>query len=602
MARKLKFKRLRVKFGFLALAGFLSLIGASTAFNTNQLALALSLDELSSVSGPTAGGEEIIITGTEFLRDERVKQVVNIGRAGNYALTDFGKVFAWGLNNGSILTKKTSDEFITMPLDITDDFAGEVVASFATGVGEQSRFYALTESGKLLTWGSNAFPYVLEGMVLGALGIGNDVDWYINTPTDMTTQFGGERIKKVIASPDATYVMTESGKIFTWGVNSFGVLGIGDTGDFYVDIPTDMTTQFGSETVTEIFGGPGATFALTESSKVFAWGYNSEGILGTGNIADEFISTPTDMTERFGDERIKQIAVSSLTQRVHAISESGKVFAWGNNEFGLLGTGNTIDDLIIEPTDMAAQFGGEKIEFIDSSNSQITYAVSESGKVFAWGYNGLGILGAGDMVNDYIAAPTDMTAQFSGEKIKMIDYLEKDNWGDNWVRAIALTEPGKVFIWGLNMADWSMLGIGNITDEFIANPTEMIDRFSGLAKDLPQVTQIFFGDVEATDFEILDANRIRVKVPAHEAGAVPVTMRGLSGGMISGSSNYTYLAGGQAGQEGRENLTPRAGAQNKQTMTSVIPVYSLHIFVGISVMMGVVLRGRFRKSRSEGKY
>ena len=145
--------------------------------------------------------------------------------------------------------------------------------------------------------GSNAFPYVLEGMVLGALGIGNDVDWYINTPTDMTTQFGGERIKKVIASPDATYVMTESGKIFTWGVNSFGVLGIGDTGDFYVDIPTDMTTQFGSETVTEIFGGPGATFALTESSKVFAWGYNSEGILGTGNIADEFISTPTDMMQ-----------------------------------------------------------------------------------------------------------------------------------------------------------------------------------------------------------------------------------------------------------------------------------------------------------------
>ena len=49
MARKLKFKRLRVKFGFLALAGFLSLVGASTAFNTNQLALAVSLDELSGV-------------------------------------------------------------------------------------------------------------------------------------------------------------------------------------------------------------------------------------------------------------------------------------------------------------------------------------------------------------------------------------------------------------------------------------------------------------------------------------------------------------------------------------------------------------------------
>ena len=129
---------------------------------------------------------------------QRVKPVVNIGAAGKYALTEAGKVFAWGLNNESILTKKTSDEFITTPLDITDDFAGEVIASFATGVGEQGRVYALTESGKLLTWGSNAFPYVLEGVILGALGIGNSEDIYIDTPTDMTGQFGVKELNRCL--------------------------------------------------------------------------------------------------------------------------------------------------------------------------------------------------------------------------------------------------------------------------------------------------------------------------------------------------------------------------------------------------------------------
>lgn len=61
----------------------------------------------------------------------------------------------------------------------------------------------------------------------------------------------------------------------------------------------------------------------------------------------------------------------------------------------------------------------------------------------------------------------------------------------------------------------------------------------------PQITAITFGETEITDFEILDANTIKLRVPAHASGHVTVTLTSKQGNIITVKDGYTYLGNPQ---------------------------------------------------------
>jgi alpha-tubulin suppressor-like RCC1 family protein len=97
--------------------------------------------------------------------------------------------------------------------------------------------------------------------------------------------------------------------------------------------------------VKAIAAGNGYTLALTESGEVYAWGLNDHGWLGLGDTENRL--TPTKVA---GLGRVKAIAAG----RHHplALTESGEVYAWGSNEYGQLGLGDTEYRLI--PTKVAS--------------------------------------------------------------------------------------------------------------------------------------------------------------------------------------------------------------------------------------------------------
>jgi alpha-tubulin suppressor-like RCC1 family protein len=85
--------------------------------------------------------------------------------------------------------------------------------------------------------------------------------------------------------------------------------------------------------VKAIATGNGYTLVLTESGGVYAWGLNDSGRLGLGDTEDGL--TPTMVP---GLRSVKAIAgwAHSL-----ALTDSGEVYAWGSNEYGQLGLGDT---------------------------------------------------------------------------------------------------------------------------------------------------------------------------------------------------------------------------------------------------------------------
>lgn len=68
-----------------------------------------------------------------------------------------------------------------------------------------------------------------------------------------------------------------------------------------------------------------------------------------------------------------------------ALTSDGKMYGWGNNDYGQLGNGSNIPSA--KPK--LLYFGGEKIKQF-SCGDFFAGAVTSSGKVYTWGYGGDG--------------------------------------------------------------------------------------------------------------------------------------------------------------------------------------------------------------------
>jgi len=200
------------------------------------------------------------------------------------------------------------------------------------------------------------------------------------------------------------------------------------------------------------------------------WGYNYQGQIGDGTTVDKHV--PTEITNQFNlaiGETITSISLGYSSSA--AITSEGRLFTWGDNYFGQLGNGTTVDKHV--PTEITNQFNlaiGETITTLSMSNHHSSTLTSE-GRVFMWGYNSYGQLGDGTTVSKYI--PTEITDQFNfaiGEIISSISLGSS--------HSLAITSEGRLFTWGDNYFGQ----LGNDDAPFKKNvPTEISYQFKFLS-------------------------------------------------------------------------------------------------------------------------
>ncbi|OQX14607.1 MAG: hypothetical protein BWK80_41665, partial [Desulfobacteraceae bacterium IS3] len=90
---------------------------------------------------------------------------------------------------------------------------------------------------------------------------------------------------------------------------------------------------------TDIAAGSNHSLALNSTDgTVWAWGYNSNGELGDGTMADHLTPVQVSLTGVFS-----KIAAGSMHSL--ALKNDGTVWAWGNNSSGQLGDGTTTKSL-----------------------------------------------------------------------------------------------------------------------------------------------------------------------------------------------------------------------------------------------------------------
>ena len=341
----------------------------------------------------------IDITSELNLKSREIIIQMSLGNYHSAAVTSRGRLLTWGNNQYGQLGDDTTIDRLT-PVDVTSQFNlnnDETIIQVAfNGVSSS----AITSDGRIFTWGGKTLEI---GFIIPE-----------SVPVDITSEFNLNPEEKIIQVSLGGFhysAITSEGRIFTWGKNDDGQLGDGTT--TYSSVPIDITSQFSlteDEKIIQASLGGSHSSVITSEGRIFTWGKNDSGQLGDGTTSD--ILTPNNITDDFSlniEEKIIEISLGQTHSA--AITSEGRIFTWGFNFGGKLGDGTTENRT--NPTDITSQFNLDDNETIIHVALGLFHssAITSKGRVFTWGENEYGQLGDGTNVNNSI--PVDVTSKFN---------------------------------------------------------------------------------------------------------------------------------------------------------------------------------------------
>jgi alpha-tubulin suppressor-like RCC1 family protein len=149
--------------------------------------------------------------------------------------------------------------------------------------------------------------------------------------------FGDEAVLMVACGDGHTAVVTEGGGVYTFGKGSYGQLGHGDEENQLAPrrVPA---AGFNGERVVMVAAGGAHTVALSEAGHVFTWGFGEFGQLGHDDRGDQLAPRQVE-AGRFGGEKV--VFVAAGDDHTVAVTAGGRLYTWGDGEYGQLGHGDT---------------------------------------------------------------------------------------------------------------------------------------------------------------------------------------------------------------------------------------------------------------------
>ncbi|KAK3528355.1 hypothetical protein QTP86_034141 [Hemibagrus guttatus] len=174
----------------------------------------------------------------------------------------------------------------------------------------------ITENGKLFMFGSNNW---------GQLGLGENIS--VNKPTCVKA-LKSERVKLVACGRTHTLVYTSCGNLYAAGGNNEGQLGLGD----FVERSSFQLVEFFTKrgSIKMLAAGSNTSAAITQDGKLYIWGDNSEGQIGLGE--EEGTSTPREL---YVEKRVTWISCGYYHSAF--VTEDGALFTFGERDSGKLG-------------------------------------------------------------------------------------------------------------------------------------------------------------------------------------------------------------------------------------------------------------------------
>ena len=186
--------------------------------------------------------------------------------------------------------------------------------------------------------------------------------------------------------------------LYAWGDNADGQLGQDPVAVRRSSLPVPVILPDTPPTnpIIAIAAGGSFSLALTRDGRVWAWGYNGFGQLGIAPVTvSRFTPAAIQVLDTNGTPVvIKEIAAG--LDHVLALDASGQLWAWGFNVFGQLGNNTVFDSF--KPVSVVNSATGP-IQSIVRVVGHHNLVQDSTGHLWAWGDNGLGQVGDGTTSN-----------------------------------------------------------------------------------------------------------------------------------------------------------------------------------------------------------
>jgi autotransporter-associated beta strand protein len=363
-----------------------------------------------------------------------------------------GFMFGWGANASGVLGGSLGAAVSSPRAFLGVDSAVQVAFG-------GSHALVINSSGSLYAIGVNQYGQLGDGFAKVAQTASSNAVAYA------VPGLGGKRVVSAAAGARHSAAVLEDGRLFVWGSAENGRLGIGSTASATVATPVDVTATswaFVAKKIQSVsIGANGAhTLAVDTEGNLYAWGANTRGQLGQGDVAVRNTPAAVLKTATGINAPITMAAAGSEHSLVVA---GGKVYAWGRNASGEVGDGGSLDrtsPALIQGGALA----GKVVRMVAAGESH-SLAVDDAGNVYGWGSNLEGQLGPGVSAGVQRTPVWISSGSLSGAKVVSI--------AAGSGHSIALTADGKVIVWGQNTSGQlgNRLTTGSSTPQQIAVAT-----------------------------------------------------------------------------------------------------------------------------------
>ena len=306
------------------------------------------------------------------------------------AITPSAAVYCWGYNGDGQLGTSAYDNR-NVPTALSAPEAVDAKLTFRQLSGGRYHTCGITLAGVAYCWGAN---------LDGRLGT-ND-----QTPSAKPRQAATPVAFASIGSGwNHTCGLSKAGLVYCWGFNQEGEVGalIPPADSVSVAVPRPVSAQ----TFKSMAVGGLHSCALDLADHAWCWGFNGYGQLGDGttnwtlnNLVDStgapIAGIPVPVLTGLSFQ-----AIASGAHHTCALS-NGIPWCWGDNRNWQLGTSGVTNSLT--PIQVALPGGVTAFARL-SSGDYHTCGVTAAGKVYCWGDNSYGQLGTGTTLNSATPVP-----------------------------------------------------------------------------------------------------------------------------------------------------------------------------------------------------
>lgn len=267
--------------------------------------------------------------------------------------------------------------------------------------------------------------------------------------------------------------LDEDGQVWTWGYNGYGQLGIGSTTS--QNIPQLIPqSAFNNNPVVAIWAAGdsyGFSFALDDQNRLYAWGRNNTGQLGIGTAGGN-VTSPTEVTTRTwttaGDGEIRKlITTHGPADRASTaiLTSAGNVFCAGDNASGHFMLNNTSqqNSFTVQTSGPGSSGDAENIFFIGGGQYGAMYVISATnGQLYAAGNNSDGVLGVNSATTSFSTAQTCVkTIRGAVTNLTNVKLVTGNGQSTSTLCAAVVTNDGFAFAAGRNNYGQLSIGQGN---------------------------------------------------------------------------------------------------------------------------------------------